>query len=164
MFIFSDSPIIYGADTTAYFQYGSSTNYGSFSSTNSLAATNAVLNVTNLLTGLAPGTVYHYQLVAANSAGSTLGSDLTFTNSVSQPVAFSLTGGSQFSGGAFQLSFTNLSGLGFTVLGSTNLALPLTNWTVLGPVVESPAGSGSYQFTDTQNTNHTGQFYRVRSP
>ena len=68
-----------GAATTAYFQYGLTTSYGSFSSTNSLAATNAVLNVSNLLSGLAPGTIYHYRLVAANSAGTNYGSDITLT-------------------------------------------------------------------------------------
>jgi hypothetical protein len=64
--------------------------------------------------------------------------------------------------GAFQFSFTNLPGLSFTVLGTTNLTLPLSNWTVLGAPVEGPAGQ--YQFTDTQATNSASQFYRVRSP
>ena len=80
------------------------------------------------------------------------------------PVAFSLTGTPLSAGGAFQLSFTNLTGLGFTALSTTNLAVPLTNWTVLGPVSETPAGSGNYQFNDTQNTNRATQFYRVSSP
>jgi len=151
-----------GADTAAYFQYGTSTNYGSFSSTNSLVATNGVLNVSQLLSGLASGTVYHYRLVAANSAGTTLGSDLTFTTSVSPPVAFSLTGTPLSAGGGFQLNFTNLTGLGFTVLGSTNAALPVVQWTVLGAPVENPPGR--YQFTDPQATNNVRRFYRVRSP
>ncbi len=151
-----------GADTAAYFQYGTSTNYGSFSSTNNLAATNGILNVSYLLSGLAPGTVYHYRLAAANSAGTNYGSDLTFTNSVSPPVAFSLTGTPLSAGGGFQLNFTNLTGLGFSVLGSTNVAVPLTNWTVLGAPVENPPGR--YQFTDPQATNNPTRFYRVRSP
>ena len=46
----------------------------------------------------------------------------------------------------------------------TNAALPLTNWTVLGPCVESPSGSGNYQFTDPQAKTNANQFYRVRSP
>ena len=79
-----------------------------------------------------------------------------------QPVIFNVTGSSISSGGAFQLSFTNLIGLPFSVLGSTNLALPLTNWTVLGAPVENPPGR--YQFTDLQATNNPTRFYRVRSP
>jgi hypothetical protein len=65
-------------------------------------------------------------------------------------------------GGAFQLSFTNLNGLGFTVLGTTNLALPLTNWTVLGAATEAPPGQ--YRFTDPHATNSPAKFYRVTSP
>jgi len=83
---------------------------------------------------------------------------------VATPVPFQLVGTSSISGGAFQLSFTNLSGLGFTVLGSTNLALPLSGWTVLGSPVETPPGSGNYQFTDSQATNLVSRFYQVRSP
>ncbi len=64
--------------STNYFQYGLTTNYGSFSATNTLTAAYGVSAVTNQLTNLAPGTVYHYRLVAANSVGTTLGSDLTF--------------------------------------------------------------------------------------
>jgi hypothetical protein len=78
-------------------------------------------------------------------------------------VAFSVTGSIPVPGGGFQVTFTNLSGLSFTVLGSTDMTLPLTNWTVLGSAQESPAGSGNYQFTDPAATNAT-QFYRVRSP
>lgn len=36
--------------------------------------------------------------------------------------------------GAFQFTFTNTPGTTFTVLGTTNLALPLTNWVNLGTV------------------------------
>jgi hypothetical protein len=60
------------------------------------------------------------------------------------------------------LSFTNLAGLNFTVLASTNLGLPLSNWTVLGMPTEEPPGQ--YQFTDPQTTHPPIQFYRVRWP
>lgn len=61
----------------------------------------------------------------------------------------------------FQFAFTNAPNVDFTVLTSTNLALPLTNWKVLGRVTET--SSGQYQFTDTSATNQP-QFYRVVSP
>lgn len=64
--------------------------------------------------------------------------------------------------GSVQLGFTNAPGATFTVLSTTNLSLPLSNWTVLGGVTEiSP---GQFQFTDPQAKNHTRRFYRVRSP
>ena len=153
-----------GGVTTAYFQYGLTTGYGSFSATNTLAATNATLSVSNLIASLSPGTTYHYRLVATNSAGTTLGADMTFTTSAVQPVGFTLTGANRLAGGAFQFGFSNVSGAGFTVFGSTNLAWPFNTWSNLGAAVESPAGSGNYQFIDTSATNKPMRFYQVRSP
>ena len=86
---------------------------------------------------------------------------MIFTN-LEQALNFSLKGAVKLPGGAFQFSFTNLSSLSFTALGTTNLALPLTNWTVLGAPLEAPPGQ--YQFTDPQATNSATRYYRVRSP
>jgi hypothetical protein len=68
-----------GAATTAYFQYGLTPSYGSFSPTNILPATNVALSVSNLLSGLTPGTTYYYQLVGSNSAGTVFGAQSSFT-------------------------------------------------------------------------------------
>jgi hypothetical protein len=57
---------------------------------------------------------------------------------------------------------TNTSENTVTVLTTTNLLLPLTNWTVLGTVTDSPPGQ--FQFTDPQAANRPMRFYRVRSP
>ena len=64
--------------------------------------------------------------------------------------------------GTFQFGFTNNQGLSYTVWGSTNLALPFTNWTALGTLTND--GSGEYQFADPAATNNAQQFYRVTSP
>jgi hypothetical protein len=61
--------------------------------------------------------------------------------------------------GALQFSFTNPSGATFTVLASTDVGLPLSNWTVLGGVPET--SPGQYQFTDPQAVNGPRRFYRV---
>jgi hypothetical protein len=152
-----------GVVAFAYFAYGLTTNYGSYSATNTLAATNVTLSVSNLIGNLTPGTNYHFQLVAGNSVGTNAGADVLFTTAgQSQATSFSLNGGVILPGGAFQFSFTNLASLSFTVLGATNIELPLSNWTVLGTPVEGPAGQ--YQFTDQQATNTPIRFYRVRSP
>jgi len=150
--------------TAAYFRYGTTTNYGSFTATNSLAATNSTLSVSNLIGGLSPATTYHCQLVGTNSAGTNFGADMTFTTSAIQPVSFSLSSVSKVIGGVFQFGFSNVSGAGFTVFGTTNLAWPFNAWSNLGPAVETPASSGHYQFTDSQATNSMQRFYRVTSP
>ena len=65
--------------------------------------------------------------------------------------------------GTFQFTFaysnTNAS---FTVLTSTNLLLPLTNWTVLGQA--SNTAPGFFQFTGPASINDQQRFYRVSSP
>ena len=66
------------------------------------------------------------------------------------------------SGGPLQFAFTNTPGASFTVFTTTNLALPFSDWTVLGVPIE--LAPGQFQFTDPQATNHPQGFYRVTSP
>ena len=73
-----------------------------------------------------------------------------------------LTGFGRAGNGGFQFSFTNTPGASFTVLTTTNLSLPLSNWTILGVATESPPGQ--FSFTDPPGTNTVPHFYRVRSP
>ena len=64
--------------------------------------------------------------------------------------------------GSFQFAFSNSPGAFFSVLATTNPALPLSNWTTLGDMKE--VSPGQFQFTDPQPTNAPQLFYRVRSP
>ncbi|HEY3763081.1 MAG TPA: LamG domain-containing protein [Verrucomicrobiae bacterium] len=68
--------------------------------------------------------------------------------------------------GGFQFNFTNYPDMSntFTVWASTNVALPFNQWSNLGPVVDSPPGSGQYQFTDSSATNKIQRFYFISSP
>ena len=75
-----------------------------------------------------------------------------------------LTGMTRLTNGIAKFTFTNYSEVSFTVLASTNLALPVTQWSNLGSALELPIGSGHYQFTDPQATNNIKRFYRVRTP
>ncbi len=63
--------------------------------------------------------------------------------------------------GAFQITFTNTPGSLFAVLATTNLSLPVTNWTLLGGAGET--GLGVFQFTHFPS-NAPQSFYRLRSP
>ena len=66
--------------------------------------------------------------------------------------------------GTFQFAFTNLTGATFTVVASTNVALPLNSGSDVGPAAELPPGSVQFQFSDPAATNHVQQFDRVSSP
>jgi hypothetical protein len=78
------------------------------------------------------------------------------------PTPIQLTGLNVVVNGAFQLNFTNAPGASFTVLATTNAALPLSNWSVIGNVTET--APGQFQFSDPQATNNLQRYYRVRWP
>ncbi|HUB03731.1 MAG TPA: hypothetical protein VMA76_01620 [Solirubrobacteraceae bacterium] len=68
-----------GLDTTYYWQYGTTTSYGAQTGPVDIGAGQAPVAVTGALSGLAPGTVYHYRLVAQNSRGVMYGYDSELT-------------------------------------------------------------------------------------
>ena len=67
-----------GLETEYHFQYGESTSYGSDTPTAKLAAGDTPDAISAPLTGLKIGTIYHYRLVATNSAGATYERDQVF--------------------------------------------------------------------------------------
>lgn len=71
-----------GLPTTYHFEYGTTTSYGSRVPLETEAPAGSLRiprEVSRLVTGLQPGTTYHYRLVAENAAGTTAGTDRTFT-------------------------------------------------------------------------------------
>jgi hypothetical protein len=71
-------------------------------------------------------------------------------------------GGVSLSGGKVEFTFTYTTGLSVAVLGTTNLALPLDQWQILGHAAEGPVGS--YQFTDPNPATNAAMFYTVSAP
>jgi hypothetical protein len=70
-----------GSPTTVYFQWGLTDTYGNQTASQNLGNGLQAVADSADLTGLAPGTVYHYRVVATNGQGVTVGSDETFTTS-----------------------------------------------------------------------------------
>jgi hypothetical protein len=85
---------------------------------------------------------------------------ITQTASITPPILVDPT---MLDNGVFQFTFSNNNqNASVTVLSTTNLSLPLTNWTVVGtPTNTAP---GLFQFTTPATTNDPQRFYRVRSP
>jgi hypothetical protein len=75
-----------GADTTWYFEYGTTTAYGTRTPARTVNRGQGTRSVSATITGLSSGTLYHYRLVASNSAGTTAGVDRTFTTRGPAPV------------------------------------------------------------------------------
>jgi hypothetical protein len=68
----------HGLTTSVHFQYGTTTSYGLTTAPQSHSG-NTYLNISANISGLLASHVYHYRIVATNSAGTTFGSDRTFT-------------------------------------------------------------------------------------
>ncbi|HEY5045203.1 MAG TPA: hypothetical protein VII53_05045 [Solirubrobacteraceae bacterium] len=101
-----------GVDTKYHFEWGTTTAYGSNTPMPDGDAGSALNTqyVTAGIAGLAPGTSYHYRLVASSSGGTTYGWDQLLTTSA--PVPAASTGGALPGGGesAPIIPFPNLSG------------------------------------------------------
>jgi len=117
------------------------------------------------ITGVANGVVnfsFTSNLTGSNRTANItlLGQTIPITQSYILPPL--LTGGKILGNGAFQFGFSNSQTASFTVLSTTNLSLPVTNWTVLGAL--SNIAPGVFQFTGQPMTNGSQRFYTVRSP
>ena len=82
---------------------------------------------------------------------------VTSGGGATQPV---LSGYGPLTGTSFPLTFSGTSGQSYEVLTSTNVALPLSSWTVL---TSGTFGASPVIFTATGATN-TQQFYCIKSP
>lgn len=74
-------------ETSYYFQYGTTPDYGTQTPTEGPVNGNSGKDVSAPVTGLAPSTTYHFRIVASNSAGTSFGSDATFTTAAAGAAA-----------------------------------------------------------------------------
>ena len=103
-----------GTSTSARFQYGTSTSYGSETQAASVGSGTSGVTTSASLSGLKPGTTYHYRIVATNTSGTANGADGILTTS-SAPQA--VTG-----------SASSISATSATLNGSVNPSSRSTTW------------------------------------
>jgi hypothetical protein len=117
-----------GSDTTYWWEYGTTTDYGQQTAAVDIGSGNAAVSVTDSLQGLDPSTTYHYRLVAQNSFGTEYGYDFTLTTP---------------SGGTSAPRTGTNSGTDTTDSGSTSTTPPATTTTppatTTTPVTTPPA-------------------------
>ena len=70
-----------GRATTYYFEYGTSTSYGTKTSSKSAGSATSAQAAAAGISGLQAGQSYHYRLVATSDAGTATGKDASFTTS-----------------------------------------------------------------------------------
>ncbi len=68
-------------DLTCRFEWGTDTEYGNVTDNQVVVAGSSVTTVSATIDGLAPGTAYHFRVVAVHSGGTVTGVDATFTTS-----------------------------------------------------------------------------------
>ena len=76
-----------GGATSTAFEYGTAAGYGTSTAADSLPAGTDMRAISAALSGLLPGTTYHYRLVAHNESGTTAGEDRTFTTEAASIVS-----------------------------------------------------------------------------
>ena len=147
---------------------------------------NVVTNSTTVTAAAVPGTwtlggtstvatsagVATFAGLTAASTSAVTGATLSFTSgsltatsssfNIPAPIQ-SVLGGTKLSGGNMVFSFTNITGLSYSVLATNVISAPVATWPVVGTATESPAGSGKYQFTNSVTTN-AQLFYLLRQP
>jgi hypothetical protein len=122
-----------GAATTAWFEYGLTTSYGSVTSSTNLGNGVATVAVNSDVAALLRQTNYHLRVVASNSFGVSFGSDASFTTlsgipsvSTLEPTAYTATS-VQLNGSAIP---NDLSASGWFEWGTTtnygNLTAPIS--------------------------------------
>jgi len=71
-----------GQVTEAYFEYGTTTTYGSSTPTEDIGSGSSSVTVNATISDLISDTTYHYRLTAINSAGTSSGADKIFYTAV----------------------------------------------------------------------------------
>ncbi|MFZ0826557.1 MAG: fibronectin type III domain-containing protein [Verrucomicrobiia bacterium] len=136
-----------GADTMTYFEWGTDTSYGNFTTQTDIGTT-PQSDFQATLNGLNSSTTYHYRIDAVNSGGTTLGSDVTFTTAwVPVPPNLVSPGTSTDTGYA-----VNTTQPTFTWVSNTNAA----SYGIV--VTRYPAGTVVYQ-----NTGLVGNSFQIPS-
>lgn len=79
-----------GTTTYAYFQYGSTTSYGSSTSTITYSDS-STHTFTSTLNGASPGATIHYRVTAISNGGTSFGDDASFTTLLDPPILTSVT-------------------------------------------------------------------------
>ncbi len=148
-----------GVATTAYFQYGSTTNYSNQTIVTNLSAGLATCLVTTNLGGLTLNQILHYRIVASNSVGVSMGADMTFTNQPALLVAYPQAVGWSVGNPnppVIQLSGSGASPLIYTIVKSPRFGTIVTN--VSGGFYTTNSGKCQYQPYAFSTFNGTDSF------
>jgi hypothetical protein len=137
--------------TTYHFEYGTTTSYGTVTPEQGPIAPGAGNTAVSAdVTSLAPGTVYHYRVVATNPSGSVPGKDRTLTTRPAVSLTTSKSTGHFNDNIALTGQVFGTSVAGITVTLQEN-PYPFAGWNDVGTI--STDATGHYQFLRLLKTN-----------
>jgi hypothetical protein len=148
-----------GFATGSYFEYGTTTAYGSQTATNGLDAGSVAVSVDANISGLPSGSTTHFRLVASSAGGMAIGADQVFTTIVPMPSSSAEV--RMMGDGSMRMTFTGSAGATITVLGSSDPSVPMSGWTVMGVSVET--SPGVFEFIDIGAAAASMRFYGTRT-
>jgi|GEM_PF-1353595 len=134
-----------GQATPVFFEYGTSTGYGTKTPVASAGSGTSAKSISAAVTGLTGGTTYHFRLVATNATGSTMGADQTFTTS-GHPVSHTGTP-------------TGVTGTSATLTGTVDPDGHSTSW-----YFEYGTTNGYGAKTSTQSAGSSAGAHAVSAP
>ena len=129
-----------GKATTYYFEYGTSTGYGSVTATVKAGSGTTSVSVSAPVSGLTASTIYYFQLVAHNSSGTQDGGQLSFkTTASSSSGSGAAACGTVNPGDAMTAAISKGSGRNWTI----TLADSTEGWTFTTTVTYTGPGASA---------------------
>jgi hypothetical protein len=147
-----------GDATTWHFEYGKTTSYGSTTTSTNAGSGTANTGVTATISGLTPGTTYHYRVVATSSGGTTQGADGIF-NTPAAPVVATSAASSITSTSATLNGAVNPNGRPTTYWFEYGKS---TNYGTKTPVVDAGSGTTAVTVSASISGLQSGQTYHFR--
>ena len=112
-----------GTNTSGWFEWGQTTNYGNVTAAQALGSGTGQVNLSQGIVGLIPGVSHHFRAVASNSFGVVFGGDQSFTTPVFTDINAGLPGVS-YSSAAWG-DYDNDGDLDILLTGASTNAVPI---------------------------------------
>jgi len=146
--------------TSVYFDYGTTSSYGTSTPAQSIGSGTTAVPVSAGISGLSGGTVYHYRVVAINSAGTTDGPDLTFTTPL--PPSSSASAPAYSDSSTWKVGYSASPSQGGPPIAEVDLYAEGPGQSTYTKVASDTSGSGSGTFNFTASAGDgTYSFYTV---
>jgi hypothetical protein len=146
-----------GHSTSWHFEYGTTTAYGTKTSSNSAGSSAGARAVSLPISGLAPGATYHFRLVATSSAGTGYGADAAFTT-VGPAVTISASGAPVIYGRRVTLHGTVSSKQANASVGVYASRLGTGSFTAVATVLTGAGGTWSLSVKPPIRTTYKALF------